>query len=109
MKPENKQFVVILVSTFVAFISCDLAVKWVKNELVNRRLSGVRVGMSEAEAIKATGCTPVVVTNDVKEISLQEYDSVFDLLVLQKTSTFGHTIRLESGKVVAVGGEIIVR
>jgi hypothetical protein len=69
----------------------------------------VGVGMLEVDAIKATGCTPVVVTNDVKEIRLQEYESIFDRLVLQKTTTSEHVIRIESGKVVAVGLDIIVR
>ena len=109
MKSETRRFLVILTCAFVGFFVADFAVKSIRNGVDDWRVKRVAVGMSATEAAAATGRKLHVTTNGVAEIWVMEHDSLFDLLVLQKTTSAGTAIRIENGKVVAVNASFILR
>ena len=109
MKQESKRFAVILICTAVGFVVLDGVVKFAWNTIEERRVNHVCVGMTEADAIRVTGHEPFALTNGVKEIMVLDHESVFDMLVLQKMTSAGRTIRIESGRVVAVNWTMVFR
>jgi len=101
MTNEGKRFVVILVCTFIGFVVLDVVVKCARNALVDWRIDHVRIGISEAEAIRITGEYPFDASNGGRKIVVKDRSGVLDLIVGQNSYVV-RTILLDGGKVVAV-------
>ena len=109
MKYETKRFFVILAITTVSVFILDGLVKWTRNLLEDRVIDQIKIGMTEAEAVKITGKEAIPAKSDKRDILVLYHDSILDYLFLQKTTSSGRTIKIESGKVVSIDYTRIVR
>jgi hypothetical protein len=88
---------------FIACFTVDATVKKIRDTFQERRLAQIKIGMSEAEAIRLIGDNTPRGTNTAYSITVWECESAFDHFgpgIFGLWSREGHTVEIASGKVV---------